>query len=95
MDGQDSWSVFQGCKGPWVVGCWLARRLHPAQGPRTAMDLGVAKFYFYCVTCGLEKLGRFVQNRLERDFSYLLLRTLGVGRQQESESIEAALDVTV
>ena len=43
---------------------------------------------------GLEKLGLFDQNGLERNLSALLLRTLVVGRKlQKSESIEAALDI--
>ena len=41
--------------------------------------------------CGLEKLGFVDQNWLKRNLSSLLLRTLVVGRRQESESIEVAL----
>ena len=40
---------------------------------------------------GLEKVGLVDQNYLERDLSALLLRTLAVGRRQQSESIEVAL----
>ena len=43
--------------------------------------------------CGLEKLGLVDQNWLNRDLSALLLRTLAVGRQQQSESIEVAVDI--
>ena len=44
---------------------------------------------------GLEKLGLFDQNwLLERNLPALLLRTLVVGRRQQSESIEAALNIT-
>ena len=43
--------------------------------------------------CGLEKLGLVDQNWLERNLSALLLRTLIVGRRQQFESIEAALDM--
>ena len=43
--------------------------------------------------CGLEKLGLVDQNWLERHLSALLLRTLAVGRRQQSESIEIALDI--
>ena len=43
--------------------------------------------------CGLENLGLVDQNGLELDFPALLLRTLAVGRRQESESIEVALDM--
>ena len=43
--------------------------------------------------CGVEKLGLFDENWLERNLSGLLAKTLVVGRQQHSESIEAALDI--
>ena len=43
--------------------------------------------------CDLEYLGLVRQNRLERDLSVLLLRTLAVGRRQQFESIEVALDM--
>ena len=49
-------------------------------------------FPYFCTMCGLEKLGIVDQNGLER-LSDLLLRTLVVGRRQQSESIEAALDM--
>ena len=49
-------------------------------------------FSFFCTMCGLEKLGLVDQN-LERNFSFFLLRTLVVGRRQQSESIEVALDM--
>ena len=48
-------------------------------------------FPYFCTMCGREKLGLVDQNWLERNLSALLLRTLVVGRQQQSESIEAAL----
>ena len=53
-------------------------------------------FPYFCTMCGLEKLGLSLvdQNWLERNLSALLLRTLlVVGRRQQSESIEAALDM--
>ena len=78
----------------WTAGCWLARRLHQLdisiflifkRKIRTHLDL--------LTMCGLEKLGTIVdQNWLERNLSALLLRTLVVGRRQQSESIEAALN---
>ena len=43
--------------------------------------------------CGLEKHGLVDQNWLERNLSVFLLRTLVVGRRQQSESIVAALDM--
>ena len=48
---------------------------------------------YFCTVCGLEKLGLVDQNWLERNLSALLLRTLVVSRRQQSESIEAALDI--
>ena len=48
---------------------------------------------YFCIMCGLEKLGLVDQNWLERNFSGFLLRTLVVGRRQYSESIEVALDM--
>ena len=43
----------------------------------------------------IEKLGLVGQNRLERDLSSLLLKMLAmaVGRRQQSESIEVALNM--
>ena len=63
-----------------------AQGLHP-YGPR------YFNVPYFCTTCGLEKLGFVDQNWLERNLSALLLRTLVVGRRQQSESIEAALDM--
>ena len=49
-------------------------------------------FPHFCTMCGLEKLELLVdQNWLEHNLSGLLLRTLIVGRRQQSESIEVAL----
>ena len=50
--------------------------------------------YFCMMTCGLEKLiGLVDQNWSERGLSALSLKTLAVGRRQQSESIEVALDI--
>ena len=76
------------------LGDWMLARApaSPAQGlhhhgPR------YLDFPYFCMTCGLEKLGLVDQNRLERDLSALLLRTPVVGRRQQSESIEVALNM--
>ena len=50
-------------------------------------------FPYFCTMCSFEKLGLVDQNWLKRILSALLLRTLVVGRRQQSESIEAALDM--
>ena len=42
-------------------------------------------FPYFCTMCGLEKLGLVDQNWLERNLSALLLRTLVVGRRQQSQ----------
>ena len=52
----------------------------------------VFQFPYFSTMCGLEKLGFVDQNWFERNLSSLLLRTLVVGRRQQSESIEVALD---
>ena len=63
----------------------LAQGLH--HGPR------YFSFPYFCTMCSLEKLGLDDQNWLERNLSALLLRTVAVGRRQQSESIEVALDI--
>ena len=51
-------------------------------------------FPYFCTMCGLERLGFVDQNWFELYLFALLLRTLVVGRrQQSSESIEVALDM--
>ena len=71
----------------WILARAPASRLHH-HGPR------YFNFPYFCTMCGLEKLGIVDQNWLERiNSSDLLLRTLVVGRRQQSESIEAALDM--
>ena len=91
----NSWGVFQGCTGLWTAGCcWLARRLHQLKASTTTMDLGIFSIFLISGTmCGLEKLGLVDQNWLEHNLSALSLRTLVVGRRQQSKSIEVALDM--
>ena len=50
-------------------------------------------FPYFCTMYGIMRLGFVDQNWFERNLSALLLRTLVVGRQQQSESIEAGLDM--
>ena len=86
--------LFQGCTGLWTAGCWLARRLHQLKAS-TTIDLSIPILLtrYFCTMCGIEKLGLVDQDWLERYLSALLLRMLVVGRRQQSESIEAALDM--
>ena len=58
----------------------------------TTMDLGISIFLISVRCVALEKLGLVNQNCLERNLSPLLLRTLAVGRRQQPDSIEVALD---
>ena len=67
-----------------TLGGWVLARApaSPAQGlhhhgPR------YFNISYFCTMCGLEKLG-LDQNWLERNLSALLLRTLVVGRRQQS-----------
>ena len=74
-----------------AAGCWLARRLQQLKA-FTTMDLGISIFLIFvrCVALrNLELLIKLVGTCL----SDLLLRTLVVGRRQQSESIEAAPDM--
>ena len=73
----------------WMLACVPAS---PAQGLHHRRPR-YFNFAYFCTMCGLEKLGLVDQNWLERNLSALLLRALFVGRRQQSESIEAALDV--
>ena len=72
---------------------WMLARAQapPAQGLH---HHGPRYFNFLISTmCGLEKPGFVDQNWLERNLSSLLLRALlVVGRRQQSESIEVALE---
>ena len=74
-----------------ALGGWMLARApaSPAQGlhhhgPRY---FNFPYFLPVCTMCGLEKLGLVDQSWLERNLSALLLRTLVVGRRQQSESI--------
>ena len=73
---------------------WLLARTpaSPAEGFHHHGPIGF-NFPYYCIMCGLEKLGLVGRNCLERDLSALLLRAVAVGRRQQSESIEVALDM--
>ena len=77
----------------WALDGWMLARApaSPAQGLHH--HHGPITISLFFTMCGLEKLGLIDQNWLERNLSTLLLRTLVVGRRQQSESIEAALDM--
>ena len=83
--------LFQGCTGLWTAGCWLARRLHQLKAS-TTMDLGISIFLIFVRCVALRNLELLIKT-VGTYWSDLLLRTLVVGRRQQSESIEAALDM--
>ena len=83
--------LFQGCTGLWTPGCWLARRLHQLKAS-TTMDLGISIFLIFVRCVALRNLELLIKT-VGTYWSDLLLKTLVVGRRQQSESIEAALDM--
>ena len=83
--------LFQGCTGLWTAGCWLARRLHQLKAS-TTMDLGISIFLIFVRCVALRNLELLIKT-VGTYWSDLLLRTLVVGRRQQSESIEAALNM--
>ena len=96
-NGQDSWSFFKNAQGFGRMDTGSRASITSSRPPPpwTSVFHGPRYFnfpYFYTM-CGLEKPGLVDQNWLERNWSALLLRTLVVGRRQQSESIEAALDM--
>ena len=86
---RETFSGMHGALDEWMLACApasSAQDLHH-RGPR------YFSFPYFYVMCGFEKLGLVDQNCLGCDLSALLLRTLAVGRPQQSESIEVALDM--
>ena len=77
-----------------VLDGWMLTRA-PASPAQGLHHLGSCSFNFPCfyIMCDLDKLELVDQNRLERDLSVLLLRTLAVGRRQQSKLMEVALDI--
>ena len=90
-DGQECWGFFRDAQsfGRLDAGSRAGFTSSRPPPPWTS----VFQFPYFCAMCGLEKLGLVDQNWLEGNFSDLLLRTLVVGRRQQSESIEVALDM--
>ena len=73
---------------------WMLVRA-PASPDQSLHPHGTVYFSipYFCTMCGFAKLRLAYQNWLEHDLSASLLGTLVVGRQQQSESIEAALKI--
>ena len=51
---------FQGCRGLWTAGCWLARRLHQRK-VSTTMDLGISIFLIFVRCVALKNLDLFIK----------------------------------
>ena len=90
-NGQDSWVFFRDAQGFGQLDAGSRAGFTSSRPPPPPWIL-VFHFCLFIVR-GLEKLGVLDQNRLERALSVLLLRTLTVGRREQSESIEAALNM--
>ena len=83
-------ALFRDAQGFETAGCWLARRRSRPPPPSTSILQ--FSWFLHDVRAALRKLGLVGQNCLERNLSAPLLRTLVLGRPQQSESIEAALN---
>ena len=90
-NGQDSWGFFKDAQGFGRLDAGSRAGFTSSRPPPPWTS--VFQFSLFLYDVWLEKLGLVDQNWLERNLSVLLLRTLVVGRRQQSESIEAALDM--
>ena len=57
------------------------------------MDLGISILLIFVRCVALRILDLLIKTGLELNLSGLLLRTLVVGKRQQSESIEVAVDI--
>ena len=89
MNGQDSWGFLKDAQGFERLDAGSRADLTSSR----PLPPWASVFQFSLFLCGLEKLGLVDQKWLERNLSPFLVRTLVVGRRQQSESIEVALDM--
>ena len=89
--GQDSWGFFKDAHGFERLDAGSHADSTSSRPPPPLIS--VLNFPYFCTMCGLEKLGLVDQNCLEPILPTLLVRTQVVVRRQQSESIEAALDM--
>ena len=94
-NGQDSWVFFRDAQGFGRLDAGSCAGFISSRPPSPWISVfRFSIFFLYCTMCDLEKLELVDQNCLEHNnLSALLLRTLAVGRRQQSESIEVALDI--
>ena len=90
-NGQDSWGFLRDAQGFGRLDAGSRADFTSTKPPPPWTT--VIQFPYCYTMYGLEKLGQVDQTCLERDLSDLLPRTLAVGRRQQFESIEVALDI--
>ena len=73
-----------------TAGCWLARRLHQLKAS-TTMDLGISIFLIFVRCVALRNLELLIKTGWNVFVRFVAENV--VGRRQQSESIEAALDM--
>ena len=91
-NGQDSWGFFRDAQGFGRLDAGSPAGFTSSRPPPTWKWVFQFSLFLNYVW-PFEKLGLNDQNWLERNLSALLLRTLAVGRRQQSESIGVALDM--
>ena len=89
-NGQDSWGVFKDAQGFGRPDGSSRAGFTSSRSPLPWTSVLKFSLFSYDV-CGLGKLELVDQNWLERNLSGLLLRTLVVGRRQQTMSIKVAL----
>ena len=75
-----------------TAGCWLARLLQQLKAS-TTMDLGISIFLIFVRCVALRNLELLIKTGWNVFVRFVAEKTLVVGRRQQSESIEAALDM--
>ena len=74
-----------------TAGCWLARRLQQLKAS-TTMDLGISIFLIFVRCVALRNLELLIKTGWNV-FVRFVAENAGLCRRQQSESIEAALDM--
>ena len=90
-NGQDSRGFFKDAQGFGRLDA--GSRAGFASSNSTTMDLGTSIFLIFVRCVALRNLELLIKTGWNMLSSDLLLRTLVVGRRQQSKSIEAALDI--
>ena len=75
-----------------TAGCWLARRLQQLKAS-TTMDLGISIFLIFVRCVALRNLELLIKTGWNVFVRFVAENAAVVGRRQQSESIEVALDM--